>query len=82
MNHPGPVEVKPIPLFSLEFDRSDREAADAVLESGWMTAGARVANFEADFGRALGADQVVALSSCTAALHWRSRFTTWVPVTR
>jgi dTDP-4-amino-4,6-dideoxygalactose transaminase len=69
MNHPGPVEVKPIPLFSLEFDRSDREAADAVLESGWMTAGARVANFEADFGRALGADQVVALSSCTAALH-------------
>ncbi len=69
MSDPGPTESQPIPLFSLQFDRSDREAADAVLESGWMTAGARVAEFEAEFGRALGADQVVALSSCTAALN-------------
>jgi dTDP-4-amino-4,6-dideoxygalactose transaminase len=63
------MEGTPIPLFSLRFDGSDREAADAVLESGWITAGARVAEFETEFGRALGTDQVVALSSCTAALH-------------
>jgi dTDP-4-amino-4,6-dideoxygalactose transaminase len=69
MSDPGPTESQPIPLFSLRFDGSDREAADAVLESGWITAGARVAEFETEFGRALGTDQVVALSSCTAALH-------------
>jgi len=65
----GQSEGAPLPLFSLQFDRSDREAADEVLESGWVTAGARVAAFESEFGRALGADHVVALSSCTAALH-------------
>jgi dTDP-4-amino-4,6-dideoxygalactose transaminase len=57
-------------LFSLHFDRSDRDAADRVLESGWITSGSRVAEFEAEFGRALGGGQhVVAVSSCTSALH-------------
>ena len=69
MNGPGPVDGPPLPLFSLRFDESDRQAADAVLESGWITSGPRVAEFETEFGRALGADHVVALSSCTAALH-------------
>lgn len=69
MSDPGPVDGPPLPLFSLRFDESDRQAADAVLESGWITSGPRVAEFETEFGRALGADHVVALSSCTAALH-------------
>ncbi len=58
-----------LPLFSLQFDAVDREAADAVLASGWMTAGATVERFEREFGEAIGTENAIALSSCTAALH-------------
>lgn len=58
-----------LPLFSLRFDEEDREAADAVLASGWMTSGSEVERFERNLGEAIGADHVIAVSSCTAALH-------------
>ena len=41
----------------------------AVLESGQLTMGPKVAEFEAELARACGVDQVVAVSSGTAALH-------------
>ncbi|MCB1609571.1 MAG: DegT/DnrJ/EryC1/StrS family aminotransferase [Xanthomonadales bacterium] len=44
---------------------------DAVLRSGWLGTGPRVAAFEAQFAqfKALEAAQVAAVNSCTAALH-------------
>jgi dTDP-4-amino-4,6-dideoxygalactose transaminase len=45
------------------------EEALAVLRSGWLTTGPRVARFEADFAAYTGASHAVAVNSCTAALH-------------
>jgi len=44
---------------------------EACLRSGWLGTGPRVAQFEQDFARWRGvqASQVVAVNSCTAALH-------------
>ena len=44
-------------------------AVTAVLESGWVAQGPRVAEFEAAFALAQGARRAVALSSCTTALQ-------------
>jgi dTDP-4-amino-4,6-dideoxygalactose transaminase len=41
----------------------------AVLHSGWLASGPRVARFEREFAAYVGAHHAVALSSCTAALH-------------
>jgi dTDP-4-amino-4,6-dideoxygalactose transaminase len=41
----------------------------AVLESGWLTTGPRVAAFERAFAAYAQAPHAVALNSCTAALH-------------
>jgi dTDP-4-amino-4,6-dideoxygalactose transaminase len=39
------------------------------LRSGWIGTGPKVARFERDFAAYQGVEHVVALSSCTAALH-------------
>jgi dTDP-4-amino-4,6-dideoxygalactose transaminase len=45
------------------------QAVVETLRSGWLTSGARVRQFEADFTRYVGCQQVVAVNSGTAALH-------------
>jgi len=45
------------------------EAVVRVLQSGWLTTGPRVKEFEAALARYVGASHAVAVSSCTAALH-------------
>ena len=48
----------------------DEEAAvAAVIQSGWVTMGDRVREFEQAFARLHGAEDSIAVSSCTAALH-------------
>jgi dTDP-4-amino-4,6-dideoxygalactose transaminase len=42
---------------------------EAVMRSGWLGTGPRVASFERQFREYRGADHAVALNSCTAALH-------------
>jgi dTDP-4-amino-4,6-dideoxygalactose transaminase len=42
---------------------------EAVMRSGWLGTGPRVAQFEHEFGRYRGAPYAVALNSCSAALH-------------
>jgi dTDP-4-amino-4,6-dideoxygalactose transaminase len=42
---------------------------EAVMRSGWLGTGPRVAQFEHDFGVYRGAAHAVALNSCSAALH-------------
>jgi dTDP-4-amino-4,6-dideoxygalactose transaminase len=47
------------------------EEVVATLHSGWLGTGPKVAKFEEEFAamKAVGADQVAAVNSCTAALH-------------
>ncbi|WP_433328494.1 DegT/DnrJ/EryC1/StrS family aminotransferase [Spirillospora sp. CA-294931] len=45
------------------------DAVVKVLDSGWVTTGPQTAGFEQDFADYLGAAQVVAVASCTAALE-------------
>ena len=40
-----------------------------VLRSGWLSQGARVAEFEKHFAEYVGAKHAIAVSSCTTALH-------------
>lgn len=58
-----------IPLAVPALGEEECAAAAAAIQSGWVAQGPRVAQFEADLGRICGAAHVVAVSSCTAALH-------------
>jgi dTDP-4-amino-4,6-dideoxygalactose transaminase len=44
-------------------------AVTEVLESGWLTTGPRAKQFEAAFAACVGAENAIAVGSCTAALH-------------
>src|ERR1700687_2127992 len=41
----------------------------AVMRSGWLGTGPKVAQFEEDFAAYKGVDRAAAVNSCTAALH-------------
>ena len=47
----------------------EKLALAAVIDGGWITMGDRVCEFEQAFARLHGAEDSVAVSSCTAALH-------------
>jgi dTDP-4-amino-4,6-dideoxygalactose transaminase len=47
----------------------EKNALLEVIDSGWITMGERVVAFEQAFARAHGADDSIAVSSCTAGLH-------------
>jgi dTDP-4-amino-4,6-dideoxygalactose transaminase len=47
----------------------EKMALAAVVDSGWITMGERVREFELEFGRAHGINDAVAVGSCTAGLH-------------
>jgi dTDP-4-amino-4,6-dideoxygalactose transaminase len=47
----------------------EKAALAAVIDSGWVTMGDRVREFEQTFARLHGAEDSVAVNSCTAALH-------------
>jgi dTDP-4-amino-4,6-dideoxygalactose transaminase len=50
-------------------DETEIEAVAETLRSGWLTTGPRTAELEARMRDYLDADHVLAVSSCTAALH-------------
>lgn len=59
-----------VPFFDLQLGDEEKQAVMAVLDSNWLTAGPRIAEFETEFAAAIGGDvTAVALSSATAALH-------------
>ncbi|PKL77484.1 MAG: UDP-4-amino-4,6-dideoxy-N-acetyl-beta-L-altrosamine transaminase [Candidatus Melainabacteria bacterium HGW-Melainabacteria-1] len=49
--------------------QEEKDAIISALDSGWITKGPRVAQFESDFCAYTGASHALALNSCTAALH-------------
>lgn len=58
-----------VPLFDTDLGPAEEEAVCAVLRSGWLTQGERVAAFEAKFAAMIGTRHAVAVANCTAALH-------------
>lgn len=54
---------------SPKIEESEILEVEAVMRSGWLGTGPRVARFEHEFGRYRGAPHAVALNSCSAALH-------------
>jgi dTDP-4-amino-4,6-dideoxygalactose transaminase len=62
------AEQEPLPFHRPLIGEEEVKEIIAVLESGWLTTGPRVAAFEREFGDVIGAP-ALALSSGTAALH-------------
>lgn len=58
-----------VPFFRPSLGREEEEKVLEVLRSGWLTTGPKVKEFETLLSSYLGGTRVVALSSCTAALH-------------
>jgi dTDP-4-amino-4,6-dideoxygalactose transaminase len=58
-----------IPFHRPAIGPAERDAAMAVLDSGWLTTGSRALAFEDAFAAFVGARHAVAVNSATAALH-------------
>jgi dTDP-4-amino-4,6-dideoxygalactose transaminase len=58
-----------IPLADTDIGAEEIAAVTRVLESGWLTAGAETARFEAEFAEKVGVAHALALTNATAALH-------------
>jgi perosamine synthetase len=58
-----------IPITKPHFGPEEAEAARAAVESGWVTQGPKVAEFERAVADYCGAAHAVAVSNCTTALH-------------
>ena len=60
---------KMIPYGRQWIDDADIAAVTEVLRSDWLTTGPKVAEFETEFAKTVGAKHAVAVSNGTAALH-------------
>ena len=58
-----------VPFFRVDASGNELRYVREVLESGWLTSGGRVLDFEAAFAEATGSKHAIAVNSCTAALH-------------
>jgi dTDP-4-amino-4,6-dideoxygalactose transaminase len=58
-----------IPITKPLLDETEAQAAAAVVRSGWLSQGAQVAAFEAEFAARVDAPYACAVSNCTTALH-------------
>jgi dTDP-4-amino-4,6-dideoxygalactose transaminase len=58
-----------LPFHRALIEQEEINAVLAVLQSGWLTTGPRVKEFEEFFARYVGANHALAVTSCTSALH-------------
>ena len=64
-----PVRSTFLPLTSPSIGPAEQHEVARVLESGWLTSGQMAARFEEMLRQRTGSAEVVALTSCSAALH-------------
>lgn len=60
---------KPIPFFRPSVDDEEIEEVVDTIRSGWLTTGPKTEVFERELAAYVGAEEVLATSSCTGALH-------------
>ena len=63
------ADLDPIPFHRPSLGLAEREAVIEVMDSGWLTTGARTMAFETAFASYVGTAHAVAVNSATAALH-------------
>jgi len=61
--------IKSIPFSLPHLEKEELNEVVDSLKSGWITTGPKVQYFEKEFSKYIGAKHVVAVNSCTAALH-------------
>jgi dTDP-4-amino-4,6-dideoxygalactose transaminase len=66
---PAPVRAQFLPFHVPEITDEDIRAVVETLQSGWLTTGPRVRQFEEDFAALIGSRHALAVNSGTAALH-------------
>lgn len=64
-----PLRTRFLPFALPDFGQEEEREVVEVLRSGWVTTGPRTQRFEELLQEFTGAQSVVAVSSCTAALH-------------
>jgi len=63
------ITILKVPLLRPHFDCEELEEIRKVLESGWVSQGPKVKEFEAKVAERLGARYAIAVTNCTCALH-------------
>lgn len=58
-----------IPITKPYLGEEEKRLVSEVIDTGWVTQGPRVAEFEEDFAKYVGARYAIATTSCTTALH-------------
>ena len=63
------TDMKEIPLLRPYFDSEELEEVKKVLDSGWVSQGPKVKEFEGKIAEYLGIKYAIATTNCTSALH-------------
>lgn len=58
-----------IPITKPYFDKREADAVGKALDSGWVSQGPKVMEFESAFSKFVGSKYACAVSNCTTALH-------------
>jgi UDP-4-amino-4,6-dideoxy-N-acetyl-beta-L-altrosamine transaminase len=61
--------MKPIPYGKQYISKEDLQAVTETLQSDFLTQGPKIAEFEKEFGKYIGAEYAIAVNNGTAALH-------------
>jgi dTDP-4-amino-4,6-dideoxygalactose transaminase len=65
----APARATFLPVATPDIGPAEQAAVAAALAGGWLSTGPKVREFEAALAAYTGAEHVVAVASCTAALH-------------
>jgi dTDP-4-amino-4,6-dideoxygalactose transaminase len=57
-----------LPFALPDIDETELAEIKEALDSGWVTTGPKVKQFEAEFAKTVGAKHAIAVNSCTAAM--------------
>ncbi len=63
------LRKKFLPIATAVFGKEEEKEIIAAMRSGWITLGPRTKQFEEDLAKYIGCKYVVAVNSCSAALH-------------